>query len=199
MIHSTYWDVPETIPLLCSLLPNLLVKFAEMTMETKSEKKGPCTVPPKNKKLKNSEKLLQKYFKKCKANGRSYCKSDKARIVYLRAKADLQKTRRYQDNLSVIRGNNQLMNAHARNRNWIYAKMKKIRGQNFSTKPLVLETLVGSYTGDDVLEGFAADVEYLGRARGESSSYENELYRLCKLDNEYIFEFKGSKELQYFW
>ena len=45
------------------------------------------------------------------------------------------------------------------------------------------------------MEGFAADAEYLGRARGESASYDNEFYRLCKLDNEYIFEFKGTEEV----
>ena len=47
-----------------------------------------------------------------------------------------------------------------------------------------------------MLEGFAADAEFLGRARGESSTYDNEFYRLCKLDNAYIFDFKGEEEIK---
>ena len=47
-----------------------------------------------------------------------------------------------------------------------------------------------------MLEGFAADAEFLGRSRGESSTYDNEFYRLCKLDNAYIFDFKGEEEIK---
>ena len=47
-----------------------------------------------------------------------------------------------------------------------------------------------------MLEGFAADAEHLGRAREEHFSYDNEFYRLCRLDNTYIFNFKGFEEVK---
>ena len=74
--------------------------------------------------------------------------------------------------------------------------MRKSRGLKTATKPHRLETPIGCFTGEDILEGFAADAEYLGRVREESSKYDNEFYKLCKLDNAYIFEFSGSEELK---
>ena len=50
---------------------------------------------------------------------------------------------------------------------------------------------MGTFVGDDVLEGFAADAEHLGRVRGEPDIYDNEFYRLCRADNSFIFQFKG--------
>ena len=51
---------------------------------------------------------------------------------------------------------------------------KKLQCQNSTDTPLKLETPEGTYSEDDVLEGFAADAEHLGRARGETDMYDNE-------------------------
>ena len=88
------------------------------------------------------------------------------------------------------------MSAHRFDRTKIYSKVKRLRGQNSSDTPLKLETPLGLYFGQDVLEGFAADAEYLGRSRGEPDTFDNEFYRLCKLDNAFIFEFKGEEEIK---
>ena len=50
--------------------------------------------------------------------------------------------------------------------------------------------------GHDVLEGFAADAEHLGRATSDSSNFDKEFYDLCRLDNFYIFDFKGSDAVE---
>ena len=63
-------------------------------------------------------------------------------------------------------------------------------------QPTKLKTPVGTFSDGDVLEGFAADAEYLGRDRGEPDIYDNEFYRLCKADNSYIFEFKGENTVR---
>ena len=47
----------------------------------------------------------------------------------------------------------------------------------------VLHTPVGTFTGADVLEGFAADAEHLGKTNEESTWFDQGFYRLCKLDN----------------
>ena len=67
---SEYWEAPEAIPLLCCLVPNLLVKCAEMSMD------------------------MQNTFNRWKASSKDY----PARAAYLEAKADFQRKKRYKDN-----------------------------------------------------------------------------------------------------
>ena len=89
------------------------------------------------------------------------------------------------------------MGCHRFNRNLIYRKLRKLRGESPSDTPMKLETPVGTFAGDDVLEGFAADAEFLGRAKGEPDIYDNEFYRLCKLDNAFIFDLKVDMKIPY--
>ena len=76
------------------------------------------------------------------------------------------------------------------------AKIKSLTGQNSSQRPLKLQTPVGTFWGDDILEGFAADAKFLGRHRSEPEIYDNEFYRLCKLEKAYIFDLKSSEEIK---
>jgi hypothetical protein len=46
------------------------------------------------------------------------------------------------------------------------------------------------------LEGFAADAEHLGRTNEGSSSFDQGFYKLCKLDNIYIFDFSGADQVK---
>ena len=82
------------------------------------------------------------------------------------------------------------MKATLRDKSKVYSRMKNLRSQRSSSKPPQLKTPVGTFYGEDVLEGFAADAEHLGRVRGEPPAYDNEFYRLCKADNSFIFDFK---------
>ena len=52
---------------------------------------------------------------------------------------------------------------------------------------------MGTYHDIDVLEGFAADAEYLGRESDDNEYFDKDFYELCQLDNLYIFEFKGDE------
>ena len=54
---------------------------------------------------------------------------------------------------------------------------------------------MGLYAGSNILEGFAADSEHLGRFIGDSEEFDNDFYHLCILDNYYIFEFKGEDQI----
>ena len=53
-----------------------------------------------------------------------------------------------------------------------------------NTTPLLI-TSVGTYHGEDILEGFAADEDYLATKSNEENHtwYDNSFYRLCKMDN----------------
>ena len=190
-----FWNSPEFIPFLCTLLPKLLVQSAELAMETRSP--DPATKGyRKSAKIDNLERRLDKAFRKWNSRGRQKSKVDPFHLSYLKAKSDFQQARRRHDYLKNVKINNDLMSSYKYNRNNIYSRMKKLRGQQCFSAPVCLETPVGNYSGNDVLEGFAADAEYLARHRGEPEVYDNDFYRLCKLDNAFIFEFKGEEEIK---
>ena len=70
----------------------------------------------------------------------------------------------------------------------------KIRGANSKRKLTTLVTPSGTYYDVDILEGFAKDVEELGKYVGENSGYDNEFYRLCVEDNKFIFDFQTEND-----
>ena len=136
--------MPEAIPHLCALIPNILVKCAELVMESKTSdkpRKGLKSSP----KVKSAKGKLTKLFKIWKANGKSFSKDDPSRLAYLEAKANLQRLIRYDENLKVIKNNNGLMTAHRYDRSKVNARIKSLRGQKSSSNPLKLETPVGIF------------------------------------------------------
>ena len=75
--------------------------------------------------------------------------------------------------------------------------MKTACGSNTngpSTTKLV--TANKTYTGMDVLEGFANDAEELGKLEEYDKNYDNKFYRLCKMENMYIFDFDDSDSVK---
>ena len=69
------------------------------------------------------------------------------------------------------------MTAFVQNINQIYKKLKKIRGENIKFKKISeIETLSGTYSGDNILEGFCANTETL--CRDESKSMNHEFYKI---------------------
>ena len=190
---SEYWEAPETIPLLSSLYSDLLVKCARLTFETKASKKPFALKSPK--KVVQAEQILSKAFKKWKKAGRPSSTSDPVRLAYTSARSNLQKTKRYVENLRNIKQNNYLMYSERHDRNKVYAKMKKLRGESSNQATSLLHTPAGTFHGEDVLEGFAADAEHLGRSNEASTSYDQSFYKLCKLDNLYIFDFQGNEQV----
>ena len=89
------------------------------------------------------------------------------------------------------------MKADYSNENEFYKIIKKIRSNRQSGPPSTLCTPTGIFRGEDILEGFTVDAEVLGQAVGESPAYDNEFYRLCLLDNHYIFSLKVRKQLKF--
>ena len=73
--------------------------------------------------------------------------------------------------------------------------MKKFRGQSQAVMTSKLQTPVGTYQGEDVLEGFAADSEFLGRSNETNEHFDQSFYKLCKLDNLYIFDTKDNTQI----
>ena len=97
----------------------------------------------------NQEDPASKNWKKA---GKPSSRSDPTRLAYCSARANLQRIRRYEDNLQSIKQNHHLMQSNKNNRNKVYECMKKARGEKSSSETSLLFTPVGQYLGDDVLE-----------------------------------------------
>ena len=191
---SLLWDSPETIPALTSIFSNLLVKCATLVFESKSSSIQSQS-NHSSKKIVQAEISLTVNFNSWKKAGKPQMKTDSIKAAYTFARSNLQRLRRYEENLEVINHNNYLMNAHSNNRNNVYSRMKRFRGDSTTTPTPTLQTPVGTFHGDDVLEGFAPDAEYLGRSNKTSCKYDQSFYKICKLDNLYIFEFTGDDQV----
>ena len=113
------------------------------------------------------------------------------------SRSALQIIQRYKQNLKSINHNNSLMHAHSNDRNKIYAKLKRLRNEPVKNMTNTLITPVGNYYGEDILEGFAADAEHLAKPNDGSGEtwFDHNFYRLCKLDNIYIFEFLSTEPM----
>ena len=61
--------------------------------------------------------------------------------------------------------------------------MKKFRGESKNVMTTKLQTPVGTFYGEDILEGFAADAEFLGRSNEKCETFDQNFYKLCKRDN----------------
>ena len=191
---SEYWDTPESIPLLCSLFSNLLVKCAKMVFTTSSSKKSGA--PKCSNKILQAEQALTKAFKKWKNAGKPPARTNPIRISYTSARSNLQRVRRNVENLQSIQHNNFLMHSDRFDRSKVFSRMKKLRGEKSATITSILHTPVGTFHGDDVLEGFTADAEHLGNSNSNSSWHDRSFYKLCKLDNLYIFDIQENESVK---
>ena len=187
---SVQWKNPEFIPFLCSLYPRLIVQCAEMVFETKSAVTKTKAQKPHSL-LVRAQNLVNSRFRKWKRAGKPTGKNNPLKTAYTTARSELQRLVRYQDNLAHVKRNNLLMHSYSHDRNKIYSLMKKIRKENTNSMTTVLTTPTGTYHGEDILEGFAADAEYLSRQTSDLNDgwSDHYFYKLCKLDNYYIFDF----------
>ena len=96
-----YWDSPETLPLLSSLVSNLLVRCATMVFKSRSLnfEKSPKRPSLKHRQAQN---VLKRCFEQWKKAGKPDSKADPSRAEYTAARADLQRLSRYEENLNKI-------------------------------------------------------------------------------------------------
>ena len=190
-----YWTSPESLPHLSSLVSRLLVTCATLVYDSVSVKHQSCSKKP-SLKIRQAQNLLKKTFRAWKEAGKPGCKDHPARAAYCWARSNLQFLRRQVENLAKIKENNYLMHIYQSDRSKIFKYMKKNHGNNRNTMTSILHTPVGTYSSEDVLEGFAADTEFLGKTNEGNKKFDQGFYRLCKLENIYIFEFLCEESLK---
>ena len=189
--YEKFFSLPEHIPLKCDLFSRLLVKAAEMTMGVKSEKKTSKFRNKPSARLHQSWLKLRKHFNVWKGEGKPRGDSKSFR-EYKLSRGIFQQVYRYERELKTIRNNNTIMHADKSNKKEFFKIIKNIRSGKTSQYPNTLTTPagIGTYHGIDTLEGFTADAELLGSNTGKSDKHDNEFYKLCILENCYIFDLK---------
>ena len=81
--------------------------------------------------------------------------------------------------------------------NKVHAKLKKARGEDIRRNEIPsIETLVGKYDGENVLEGFRANTEVLCNENKEDiNNYDNEFYKMIINDNNIIFDITSDSNI----
>ena len=196
--YEKLFSLPEHIPLKCDLFSRLLVKAAEMSMDVKSDKKRLKFRSKPSPALHQAWLKLRKYFNAWKWQGKPRDDESKSFKEYKQSRGVFQRIYRYENELKLIRNNNKIMEADKSNKKEFFKIIKSIRSSRTSQHPNTLTTPAGdgTYHGTDTLEGFTADAELLGSNTGESETYDNEFYKLCILENCYIFDLKDSEAIR---
>ena len=189
-----YWNTPESLPHLSSLVSKLLVKCASLVFDSSSPNHNPGPKKP-SLKIRQAKNDLKRKFNAWKTDGKPSSRAAPSRSEYTAARSHLQRVSRNEETLRKVKENNFLMHLDKRNRSKIFSVMKKSRGNSSNTITPVLHTPVGTYHGEDVLEGFAADTEHLGKSNENKQHFDQGFYKLCKLDNLYIFDFAADEPL----
>ena len=189
--YDDIFALPEHIPLKCELFSTFLVKAADIFMESKpTNTRDPIKDKPFPQ-LHSAWQHLDKTFNAWKKVGKTKKTNNFEFIQYRKARAKFQHRYRQEKNFKNIKENNLIMHSDHNNKDEFFNHIKRIRKTKSNQFLTTLNTPAGTYYGKDTLEGFAVDAEILGQFVGESKEYDNDFYRLCLMDNHYIFEFKG--------
>ena len=138
-----FFPTPEFIPLKCQLYSDLLVRSADLTMDTR-----PLPTPNKfrsSPRIHNAWAHLRKYFYIWKKAGKPRDQTNKTYLEYKQSRANFQRIRRHQQNLRTIKLNNQIMHTNRADRNRFFKLMKKLRAQPFKQELSELQTPAGVY------------------------------------------------------
>ena len=147
---------------------------------------------PKNHKIFISQKHKEAYenhervCKEWRKQGRPSLSSHPAKIAKTNSQRELQKVAREEEALKAQKNHMDLMDTFDKNINEICNKMKKIRGDTTKKVDVALiETLNGTFTGDNVLEGFCSNTETLCN---DDTDEDHEFLKMCIEDNMVILD-----------
>ena len=114
-------------------------------------------------------------------NGRPRDREDPIVIEKISARTELQKLIREEEAFKQNKLHNELMETDRENIGDVPKKLKKIRGEQPRPPISHIETLVGTFENDNVLEGFRANAEKLCSKR-DDPSFCNDFYKKTELE-----------------
>ena len=184
------FDGPQFIPALSEMCAKTLVISAEQNFETtkpKTKKKNPF--PNFSAERVNAYKLHENICKQWRVAGRPQSNLHPAKAAKLESQRSLQQIARQEDAVKALKNHEELMHTHANDINQVCKKLKTIRGVSIKSIDIpYIETLCGTYRGENVLEGFCANTEKLCNVDRDEDAANNEFYKICTEDNQIIFE-----------
>ena len=199
MVLSEYdyrFPLLEHIPLKCELFSRLLVRAAELTLESKPAKTSARKRTKPSPTLHKAWLKMRKAFGSWKASGKVKDSACKEYEAYRESKRLFQCRYRMEAELNYIQNNNTIMKADKTNKKQFFNIIRNIRRNKQNKSPSILNTPAGTYHGQDTLEGFTVDAELLSKPVGEAAEFDHDFYKLCVLDILYIFEFKGTDAIR---
>ena len=108
-------------------------------------------------------------------------------IQYKSARSAFQFQYKREQEFQSIRRNNIIMQANNTNSRKYFRIIKALRSSKKESFPTVLKTPAGDFYGSDALEGFTVEAELLGKPHQMTAEFDNEFYKICAMDNCYIF------------
>ena len=190
----------EFVPILSEMFAKTLVLAAENNFETvvPKEKKNMRMLPYFSKEYKDAHRNHKNICSEWRKSGRPSNSSHPAKAAVLQSRRKVQQIGRFEEASNSIRNHEDLMNTYDKDINQVYAKLKKIRGENVrKTEIPFIETLSGKYAGDNVLEGFCANTEILCNEDEErNESYDNDFYKMAISDEMIIFDITANEDIQ---
>ena len=192
------FDGPEFIPALSEMCAKTLVISAEQNFETSNPN------PQKKKQFpgfsKEQIKAYQDHDHICslwRAAGRPQSNLHPAKAAKLESQRFLQRLSRENESAKALKLHNELMETHAKDFSKVCSKLKKIRGDKSKSIDIpTIETLCGTFEGENVLEGFCANTEKLCNETSAEAELNNEFYTMCAEDNMIIFELTGQDQVK---
>ena len=166
--------------------------FGQPKKKTGTKKRFPFFSPEHKDAFKDHEEV----YKKWRLAGRPKEKSHPAKSDKLASQRRLQKIARDCEAESALINHEELMSTFSTNISQVCNKLKKIRGENSkSMKIPFIETLCGTFEGENVLEGFRINTEILCNEKTTEIYEINEFYQMCIMDNQIIFDLTSSEEI----
>ena len=114
-----------------------------------------------SKELSSAWKQYNKAFETFRVSGKPSDKTHPARKARDEARDELRRIKREEQRNAAQKLHNELMETHKGNISKVPQKLRKIRGDKGNPPISSIETLVGEFTGGNVLEGFRANAEKL--------------------------------------
>ena len=128
----------------------------------------------------------EKTRKLWRAAGRPKSNLHPSKAAKLKSQRNLQHLARQDESRKSLNLHKDLMLTHSQDINSVCSKLKKIWGDKSKSVDISsIETLCGTYTGENVLEGLCANTEKLCNSKVGLPS-ENEFYKMCLEDNQII-------------
>ena len=191
------FNQPEHLPALGEMCSNMIALSAEKLFETKETKNPQKRNTPKfSLALREAYSEHKRICSEWRKSGRPVSTEHPAKAAKINSQRNIQKISREDEAQKTKQQHEDLMDTHGTNISRMYKKLEKIRGAKCKQISIEeIETFHGKYTGNNVLEGFRANAEYLCNEKSETEFSEKFLNQ-CSEDLMIIHDISEEEALE---